>query len=462
MIPRSCLSSLIAVAASALFTAGCATYSDQTKGVTDAIVGGNVVQAADEFGKHADACDKKDMVLFHLEAGALYHATGNFTNSNRHLEAAGTQIDVFEGQAKVKVGLEFLGLMSNQQNLPYEGRAYDKVMLYTYRALDYLALGELDKARPEIIHAYQCQQDAVEDNKRRIEKAQEAGQSHKNRAIIEASQANPAFQSQLAQAATGEEGFKYYADYVNPFTVYIDGLYFLHAGMDVSDIERARKSLSRVQEVVGSNKFVQADLQLAENPGAAASATPCTYVIFETGRAVSRNQIRLNLPFIVQGRVVMVTVAFPRLEFHNDQAHELNVKAGDAEEKTLTIASLDSIVALDFKNEWPIILTKTMISASMKAASNYEIAKNDAYGVMGLFKGIVDAMINIADTRTWTTLPKEFQVARIPTPSDRKLTLSTSGGTPVDVTLVDGVINVVYAKSITASSPLLVNQFKLK
>ncbi len=66
---------------------------------------------------------------------------------------------------------EAAALMSNQANLDYEGRSYDGIMLNTYRALNYLAMGaRTERARPEIIRAYQRQQDAVDDNKRRIEK----------------------------------------------------------------------------------------------------------------------------------------------------------------------------------------------------------------------------------------------------------------------------------------------------
>ncbi|MEI9962930.1 MAG: hypothetical protein WDM76_17985 [Limisphaerales bacterium] len=36
--------------------------------------------------------------------------------------------------------------------------------------------------------------------------------------------------------------------------------------------------------------------------------------------------------------------------------------------------------------------------------------------------------MNIADTRTWTTLPKEVQFCRIPTPEDRKIELATASG----------------------------------
>jgi hypothetical protein len=70
--------------------------------------------------------------------------------------------------------------------------------------------------------------------------------------------------------------------------------------------------------------------------------------------------------------------------------------------------------------------------------------------------------VNIADTRTWTTLPKEFQVARFPTPADHKLTVSGPGGAfRTDVTVDDGAINLVIVKSINANTPLLVTTCKL-
>ena len=70
--------------------------------------------------------------------------------------------------------------------------------------------------------------------------------------------------------------------------------------------------------------------------------------------------------------------------------------------------------------------------------------------------------MNSADVRTWTTLPKEFQVARLATPADRKLEISTGSGVKTSVTVADGTVNLIYVKSITASTSLLVNQIKLK
>lgn len=76
---------------------------------------------------------------------------------------------------------------------------------------------------------------------------------------------------------------------------------------------------------------------------------------------------------------------------------------------------------------------------------------------------IWQAANNIADERTWMTLPKEFQVCRFSTPPDRKIVLETPDGTQkIPVTIGDGTINLIYVKSITATNPLLVTQMKLK
>ncbi len=449
----------------ALIGSGCQTYKSQAKGMRQDWLAGNAVAAAAAFGKEADASgDSKDAIIWNLEAGTAQRVAGNLPESNRHFDKAVARIDVYEQQAKTKVGREALALMSNQQNMPYEGRAYDKIMLHTYQALNFLTQGETDKARPEIIRAYQYQQDAVEENARRIERAQEEEKANKDKAAVDKAKADPTFTGQLAGVTNNLEGFRFYADYVNPFTVYLDGLYFLHAGTGNSDLEHARKSLQRVQETSGTNKFIQADLLAAEN---GTPSTKCTYVIFETGEAASLDQVRIDVPIILF-KVSYVGVAFPKLAFHDNFASELTVTAGAAQERTTLIASMDAVIAQDFRNEWPVVLSKAIVSAVAKGVAAYAVnagaehVSEVAGWISKVGTAVAQMAVNIADTRSWTTLPKEYQVACVPTPADRKLVLSAPGVAPVEVALVEGTVNVVCVRSMTTGSPLLVSQFKLK
>jgi hypothetical protein len=358
--------------------------------------------------------------------------------------------------------------MSNQQNLPYRGKPVDKIMLHTYKALNYLALGDIEKARPDVISAYQCQQDAVDANARRIEKAKEEEKQAKDKDKVEKAKNDPKVSQALAGATKELEGFKFYADYVNPFTVYLDGLYFLHAGSGNSDLEHASKSFARLGEVCGENRYVQADIVTISNAFNGQQPGGCTYVVFETGQGASLDQIRIDIPIVVT-KVSYVGTAFPKLELHNGQAPNMKIKTSDGEFVTEPLANMDAIVGLDFKNEFPTIITKTIISTVTKAVATYaanKAAENAGGSIAGWASQIGTAVyglaVNIADTRSWTTLPKEIQIARIPTPADRKLTISTPTGGSQSVNLLDGTVVVAYAKSITASGPLFVNQFKLK
>lgn len=450
----------------ALAATGCRTYYEQSASFRSAWVQGDFERAARLGLANAEKYDgTKDGVVWHLEAGAALRPLGRYGESNGQLAAAAEQIEHYEQQARVRLSVELGATFSNQQNRPYEGRACDKIMLHTYRALNYLALGEIDKARPELIRAYQRQQEAVEANARRIEAALQAERRSDQRELIAAARRDPGLQAQLSRITAPLERFHVYADYVNPFTVYLDGLYFWHAGLDASDLERARKSISRVREVAGDNPAVQADwedLQAGRlDPG------PLTYVILETGRAPGLVQERIDIPILVAD-VSYVGAAFPRLEFYDDHLRQLTVKGGGREVVTRQVASMDAVVATEFRNEWPAILTRTLVSTITKAAAGYlanQAARqqSDSLGLLArMVTAAVQAAINIADTRCWSTLPKEFQLARLPTPPDRLLWLETPDGRRQRVELVPGRVNVVYVRAVTSYGPVVTGQFILR
>ena len=200
------------------------------------------------------------------------------------------------------------------------------------------------------------------------------------------------------------------------------------------------------------------------------ACTPTTYIIFENGLAPIRNQIRIDIPlYLPDNRVPYVGAAFPVLAPQSGQLPNLTVSSGGVSVSTAPVCSMDSVIARDFKNELPGIITKTIASTVVKAAATYAIntGADQQSSLLGAFTRIGTtvgaAAMNIADTRTWTTLPKEFQVCRIPTPSDRQLSIANPLGSPtVAVTIIDGTINVVYVKSTSQNSPLRISQFKLK
>ncbi len=467
---------MLAVLAS-LLTSGCSTYSHKNK-VIVYWREGNVPAAAEEAAKRVKkADDGKDMVIWHLEEGATLRALGKYQESNTAFDQAQDKMDDYAQKAKVSISRETAALLSNQANLPYEGRAYDGIMLNTYEALNYLALGEPDRARPAMIRAYQWQQDAVAANAKRIEKAQNSVNSSKDKKYIDKAEQDPALQAQIQGSMGDIKGLDAYADYVNPFTVYLDGLFFMADASGYSDLERAHKSFERVAGFAGTDEYLQRELALVDERMANKPMSPTTFVIFETGCAPIRDQIRIDIP-IFFGPVTYVGAAFPTLQREGNFQPGLNVAAGGTNYSTHEVASMDAIVAQDFKNELPVIITKTIASTITKAiasgiANEAASQQSDWAGILTMIAtSAYQASVNIADTRTWTTLPKEFQICCFPTPPDGKIEVMTPTGARVMVTLIPANqaksdvsangLNVVYVKSIAVGTPLLISQFILQ
>src|ERR1017187_8864997 len=464
---KPCLRSLLSAAVIGLLAAGCTTYEQQNR-VIQYWQQGSLPNAATAAARMADQnANNKDAIVWRLEQGAVLRGNGQYEASNQAFDTAQEKIDRYAQEAKVKLGHEAGALLSNLANLPYTGRAYDGIMLNTYRALNYLQLGESDKARVELTRAYQRQQDAVEDNKRRIEKVQGEAAKSKDKATMDKAQQDPGFQSQVQGTCADLDRLKPYANYVNPFTVYLEGLFFMANAADASDLERAHKSLERVAGFADGNDYVKQDLATLDNLMKGKPLTPTTYVIFETGCAPQRGQIRIDIPIIVT-KVSYVGAAFPTLKLQGNYLPSLTMTANGTSQATSLVASMDSVIGLDFKNEMPIVITKTIAATVTKAVAAYGVneAANQQSSLLGFASQIGTAVaqvaVNIADTRTWTTLPKEFQACRIPTPADRKIDLTTPNGMKTSVTICDGTVNVVYVKSVNAGTPLLVSQFKLK
>ena len=483
------LKSVLPLLGAGLFATGCQTYNHQNH-VIAYWQQGNVPAAEAEAIKQANENAKnKDAIVWRLEQAAVLRANGKYEDSNKAFDMAQDKIDDYAQKAKVRVGQEASALLSSQANLDYEGRSYDGIMLNTYKALNYLAMGDPDKARPEIIRAYQRQQDAVEANKKRIEETQAAAEKNKDKKTMEKAEGDPKFQTQMQGVTANLDTVKVYADYVNPFTVYLDGLYFMANAADNSDLERANKSFERVSTYAPDNAYVKQDLAAMTNLFGGKPLEPTTYVIFETGCAPIRDQIRIDIPIIVS-KVSYVGAAFPTLKFQDNYAPSLMVSANGTNVTTAAVASMDGIVSLDFKNDLPVVITKTIAATVVKAVAAYvanDAARQAGGDLAGLLTQVATAAyemaVNIADTRTWTTLPKEFQVCRIPTPADGRLELVTATGIKTTVTLgapgagsqasvssgtVQASLNsrspitVVYVKSISATAPLLVSQLKIK
>ena len=179
-----------------------------------------------------------------MERASTLRALGNAEEASSAFEAAAGTLAHWNETPEILLSREALAGLTNLSALPYRGRSSDAVMLHAYRALSFLEAGNSDSARVALNAAYRAQRDAVERNAENIENARK--EARENAVDVPAMLESSGLDKQLAQQEKDLAGVRVLADYVNPFATWLHGVYFLHAGTDGADAERARVSLSRV------------------------------------------------------------------------------------------------------------------------------------------------------------------------------------------------------------------------
>ncbi len=466
------MQSRVAVAAflSAVLLSGCATHTSLTKDARRSWASGDMARASAEFSDASeDASGSGDELVWKLEEGAAARASGNLKKSVSDFKAAAAIIDEYESQPDISLTRETSAVLTNQSYLPYKGYNYDKIMLGVYQSLNYMELKEFDLAAVELIRVGNFQSDSERINRRRIEREAEAlDKARKENAggnyDASKSLSNPQVSAKLRQVYGGDflRGQAAKGIYVNPFAYWLSGVYFANRAVDASDKNRAADMFRIGGQVAGGDSDVfKADLQMAEDLADGKISKPggITYVVYEAGCAPVRGQFQINLPlYIVARNVPHVSLNFPYLVKQDSYSPDLRISAGGRSQKLETLADMDSIIGREFNDRLPAVLTKTVLSAAVKASAQYASARAAGDGwaalAINIAGSIYQTLMNDADLRTWTTLPKRIKVARFETPPDGRVLVE---GRAVQVQ-ASGV-NVVLVKKTGPACPPVIRTF---
>ncbi len=470
---KSAFFGVVLMLAGAVFFGGCsAAYSDKATNLRDAWQQGNFALAEEIVAGEVQEADDNNRLIWLLEHASVLRSRQRNAEAQTALDAAAATFEAWDEQADFLISQETAATLSSLAALPYRGRGTDRIMLQTYRALNYLEAGKRDEARVALNAAFQAQSDAVENNRKYIERAQAS--AAENEVDLVSLESLPSVVEALEKEKNASSELAVYADYVNPFTTWLHGIYFIHAGADGADRERGRKSLERVAQMEPGNAFVREDLAREQ---AAPAGEALTYVIFEYGIAPTLVDSRIDefFPFpIGDGNVTVAPfcIALPKLSREASAGIPV-MRANDIPAQTL--CDMNRVVKTDFENAYPAVLTRTLTTAFLKTAASVaanaaaaEYARHDgsaaaaliALGGMIATNAITYASTE-ADLRIWQTLPENFSVVRLPTPASRRLQIEVAGRR-VQVELLPGKVNVVLVKAVGFALEPKVNQFILK
>ena len=360
-------------------------------------------------------------------------------------------------EAETKITEEAAAVVTNQTVRTYRGTTYDRILLNTFQALNYLQLGQPDKANVELNRALLWQQDAVERNADRIEKEQAAYTKAGESKGYDASKTlkDEGFRKSMEQAYGPVWDKRGNANYEVTFTTYLRGLVLMGRG-DASSLDQARQSFKSVAGMLGepANAAVLQDVAMADDATRGITPPKMVWVLLETGRAPSRKEFRLDIPLFMQ-QVPYVGAAFPLLDYHGDQVATFSVEGGEQPASASLLCDVDAVVKQEFDDKLPLVITATLVSSASKAVATYfaQKAAGDNGWAVALGGALYQVAMNSADLRCWLTLPKQWMVARLPRPASGKLSVALGDGQRVDgVELPDQTFSIVYLKSVRSGT----------
>lgn len=441
---------LAAVAFTVLFTSGCNPAKSHLAEFDRVFLSGDYVKAAEFAEKHLhdSGSPRGEDALWAMQLGVVERIQENHELSNQYFDSAEEMMSHY-ALNESKVGESIGSVVVNDNIIPYTGQTYDGVMVNTYKAMNFIALGKDDLARVEFNRALDRQRRAKEQFNQEIQKLQDDVQKDENSKDVQKSMDNPDLKTKLEQTYPNLYNFSVYPDFVNPFATYMAGIYFTAVG----DYPKAVDLLKESAGMMPDNSFLLEDLAAVEQAmNTVGGIKPTVWVIFENGLGPIKDEVRLDLPlFIFTDRVYYSGIALPKLVFRPEALPYLVVGASGQMYNTQLVSDMDSVVQTEFNKEFQGILTRAIISATAKAVAQYSMSNSNSDGSAwaALFMAAYTAMTTTADVRIWTTLPKNFQAARFEKPADGKIVLNLPIGGPSEIQLPDCRHAVVYVKIIT-------------
>ncbi len=459
------ISALFIAVVSIILLSGCAPKEPMAAGDT-LVAKGEYKRAAEVYEKEIDLDDRtqRNNLLWYLNSGLTNRFDQNNSASIKAFDESEWLIKHFQEQlVGSDIGQGTASVLVNDTTRPYFGTQYDGVMANTYKAIDYMAMGDADAARVEFNRAIDRQRRAKSFYAEMIEKNREAieHEQRKDNNGVNTDDSMPEAERALQEKYPSLYSFEAYPDFVNPMVSYLAGIFALSEG----DNQKAFTLLKEAYGMNQANSYIADDLAYVDGllDGSAAEKKPFVWVIIEDGLAPVKTEWRMDIPiWIFSNNMSYVSLALPRIHPRSNAFEGYSIAVEDKVNTAQLLSDMDRVVMTEFKQEYPAIVRRALFSATTKAIVQYQMhrqAQNSdgntglAFALAAIATTVYTIASTQADTRTWTTLPKRFDLIRLERPENGKVMIKTSTGLAlptIDLPLSEHTL--VYVKMATAGA----------
>ena len=405
----------------ALCLSGCAafrSYDSELHKTMDHVSSGNLDSAVEVLESNNRGKDKD--LLYYLELGMLQRLGDHYPDSQKSWMSANERVLTWERTAQSNPAKLLPGAASyliNDKVRTYEGHDYEKVMLLTYIALNFLAMGEYENARVAIKQTHELE--AVIAELRRKEVFEVEQDARKRGASTSFKELN----GYPVQTIDNPAVNALKNSYQSALSHYLAGFVYESLG----EPSLAAPGYRLANELQPNQPLLEEALSGLEQRVSAPDAglTDVLFVI-GSGTAPALQSRQFRLPITVNGSLIRLPISFPVMVATSNPYLPGQLKLDDAQSLAVApVTSIDLMAHRSLKDDMPGIMLRAAIRSTAKAVAQYELLhqahkqnqnQNQNTALIELAAALAvtfgSVVTESADERTWRTLPSEIAIAR--------------------------------------------------
>lgn len=330
--------------------------------------------------------NNENELLKNAEIGLTYYFKESYTSSNNYLDRAINQYRINENKASFA--------LSNILREEYQGEGYDKVFLHNYKAINYLMMGNSEKARVEAKNSNLYQMEA---RSKLSEFKANSGTSNQS-----FSRFDKIFNSVNPQ----------HTPYQNPFAYYISALGY----EEDNEYDQALVDIHNAIKYAPYSNVLKEKLVQYQN----GKKTQSVELFFDVGKSPTKSQVKIPLD-MGNGETRMAYLpAFSQVYKSDVDSIRVIDSMGNEITRSSLLSDVKAIKINEFREKLPsiaYILTKE-VGVILASKTLDEKSK----GIATIFK-IANAVYNQQDVSTWGLLPEKILVASFIPKSNESYTM---------------------------------------
>jgi hypothetical protein len=135
-------------------------------------------------------------------------------------------------------------------------------------------------------------------------------------------------------------------------------------------------------------------------------------VLFEDGVVPGKQALWFPIPIPIPSAPGLTSVAIPIFKASVSPVHPLTVSGGGAQlGRSERLCAIDALAVKAYEESAPSMIARQVVRAAVKGAAS-SLASKYGGAVAGVAATAVGAATEIADTRSWRSLPQNAQVVR--------------------------------------------------